>query len=383
MSDPTSQNSAASSSRHPGARPHRRNRWLIALGIVVAVLLLIQLVASPIVESILNKKLTQHPEFAGKVSGVTVALWRGAVELKDFSFGERAHQQDPPLLRVQRVTMRFAPGALLRGKLGGAALVDGVELNLIKRDRTEKTEEEKERAKQELEEKKAQIRRWQDVLRESLPVTVTRFEVKNARVRFVDITYQPNAEIGIENIHIVATDLQNRPKANGDPMPAKLNMTGVVTGGGKLKTSLQLDPMSRELRFALNFEVREQQLPAINSFLVAYTDADVSRGTFELFSEIDAENGAYNGYVKPMFHDLDFKTASDKDKNVAEKLKEKVVSAVTSLMENKEQDQVATKAPFSGNFADNDVDVWTAVVNLMRNAFVQALRGGFEGGGRS
>jgi hypothetical protein len=56
---------------------------------------------------------------------------------------------------------------------------------------------------------------------------------------------------------------------------------------------------------------------------------------------------------------------------------------VTSLMENKDQDQVATKAPFSGNFADNDVDVWTAVVNLMRNAFVQALRSGFEGGGGS
>jgi hypothetical protein len=54
-----------------------------------------------------------------------------------------------------------------------------------------------------------------------------------------------------------------------------------------------------------------------------------------------------------------------------------------SVLKNDEKDQVATKAPFSGTFNQNDVDVWTTVEFLLRNAFVQALREGFEGAGPS
>ena len=60
------------------------------------------------------------------------------------------------------------------------------------------------------------------------------------------------------------------------------------------------------------------------------------------------------------------------------RLKEKVVSAVATVFENANEEQVATKAPFSGNFANNELDIWTTIVNLIRNAFVQAIRGGLE-----
>jgi hypothetical protein len=80
-----------------------------------------------------------------------------------------------------------------------------------------------------------------------------------------------------------------------------------------------------------------------------------------------------------MFHDLDFHNASDKDKSPAKLLKEKVVSMVAGALKNDDTQQVATKAPFEGNFADNEVDIWTTIANLLRNAFVEAIVGGFEG----
>lgn len=49
------------------------------------------------------------------------------------------------------------------------------------------------------------------------------------------------------------------------------------------------------------------------------------------------------------------------------------------MLENEDKEQVATKAPFAGNFADNQVDVWSTIATLFSNASVQALRGGFEG----
>jgi hypothetical protein len=361
--------------RHPA----RRRRWLLIPGIIIGVLVVLQLVASPIAKSLINRKLANLPGYKGSAEGVNVAFWRAGINVTDFKFAQEGHEKEPPLLHVKKASMRFAPGALLKGKLGGAALIEGLELNVLKDEKVDEDKKPSDQVEQKIRQSKEQVQRWQQVLREALPITLSRLEVKNARLQFVDRSHQPNVNVGINDLHIIATDLQNRPKADGDSMPARVDVTGVMTGNGKLKISLRLDPVAKQPLFSLNFEIRELQLPPLNSFLRAYADADVSRGSFELFSEINAKGGAYDGYVKPLFHDLDFKNASDEDKNLAERVKETVVSAVATVFKNKERDQVATKAPFAGNFAQNDVDIWTTIVNLLRNAFVQAIRGGLEG----
>lgn len=358
------------------AVPRNRRRWLIALGVIVAILALIQVVGSPIAGSLVNRRLSELDGYVGHAGGVSLALWRGAVDLNDFVLKEKSHPDDLPVVRIRHASLRLAPGALLTGKLGGAAVVDDMELNLVKRERTSPEEVAEKAAK--IEEKKEQVQRWQDALRNSFPVTLSRMEVRNGQFRFLDRSHQPVPEIRISELHIVARDLQNRPKANGDPMPTKVQVDGTMSGNGKLRATLQVDPIARQPRFVTRFELRELSLPPINPFLQAYADADVSRGSFELYLEAEAKDGGYQGYVKPLFHDLDFRTASDANKNTVEKLKEKLVSAVASVLKNDEKEQVATRAPFNGNFADNRVDIWTTVAELFRNAFVQALRSGFE-----
>jgi hypothetical protein len=327
----------------------------------------------------MNKKLADLPGYTGKIDGLTIAFWRVGVEVEDFVLSERGHEQDPPLLRVKNASFRFAPSSLLSGKLGGTAAIDGIELSVTKREEAPSVEEAAKTTQQKIEETKQDVQRWQTVLRDTFPMVLERLEVKNSQLRFIDQSHQPHVDVGIRDLHIVATGLQNRPEGNGEGMPTEVNVTGVMTGEGNLKIALRLDPIARQPHFALNFELLEQQLPPLNSFLLAYADADVSRGTFELFSEINARGGAYDGYVKPLLRDLEFKTPSDEEKSVGDRLKERVVGAVTSVFENKQQDQVATKAPFAGNFENNDLDIWTTIVNLMRNAFVQAIRGGLDG----
>lgn len=363
------------SHRHP--MPGSRH-WLTVLGVIAVILLVLRLLGSPLAKAVVNHRLADLPGYSGHTGAVKLALWRGTLEVDDFVLAERGHEQEPPLLRLRKTVVTFAPSALFRGKLGGTATVDGAELEIVRRTAVD-TKAAAEKAKHAIEAKKEQIQRWQDVLRNTFPVTLTKLELKRGRIQYVDHSHQPAVDVALENLHVVGRDLQNRPKANGDPLPAKVDVTGTMTGNGKVRISLQLDPIARQPHFAVKLELREQALPPVNSFLLAYADADVSRGTFELYSEINAQNGAYDGYVKPLFHDLDFRTASDAEKSAAKRLKEKVVSAVASLLKNDEKDQVATKAPFAGNFSDNEVDVWTTIVNLLRNAFVQAIRGGLEG----
>lgn len=367
------------------SRVRRHRGWIIAAASVIVLLLLIRFVGSPLAKAAVNRKLAEMPDFVARAEAVTLAVWRGGLDVRDFVLYERGFENEPPLLHVKKASVAFAPGALFTGKLGGSIRVTGLEVNAIKRTDDEagpkgqEPEEREAEVKAEVQEKKEAVKRWQDELRQAIPMEITRFELTDGRIHFVDVTKQPEAEVAIENLRVVATDLQNRPEPDGDPLPAKVQVEGVMTGNGQLKASVAVDPLAEQPRFQGSFEVRGLSLPPLNSFLLAYANADVSAGTFEVYSEIQAQNGAYEGYVKPLFHDLDFRTASDRDKNAAELLAKKVVTAVASLLENEDEEQVATRAPFSGNFADNEVDIWTTIATLFRNAFVQALRGGFEG----
>jgi hypothetical protein len=365
----------------PKTRASRSSRWrrvlIVFIGVVVVLLLAIRFVASPVVTKIANQKLRTLDGFTGHVDAVTIKPWRAALEIDNFTLHERGFENDLPLVRVKKVALSTAAAGFLRGKIAGESVMEEAEFTTVKREQfagpidaakkvTEKAEQAQDEAKQ-----------WQVVLREAFPMEITRFEMKNSRARFVDRTHQPNVDVRLDQLRIVVTGLTNRRKNNDDPLPMKMEMSGVTTGNGQLKTRLQADPFATPLRFDVEFELRELSLPPNNAFLQAYAGADVSRGSFELYLTAHAEGGGYQGRVKPFFRDLDFKNASDENKNLGSRIKETVVNAATSILKNDDTQKVATETPFSGTFEQNDVDLWTAVQNLLSNSFVRALREGF------
>lgn len=57
-----------------------------------------------------------------------------------------------------------------------------------------------------------------------------------------------------------------------------------------------------------------------------------------------------------------------------------IVGAVATILKNKPTGRIATNVPIKGNFEKKDVDYWIAIGNLLRNAFIQAIRPGFQAG---
>ena len=79
-----------------------------------------------------NGKIAAMSGFGGSTDRVEIALWRGTHEVANFTMFERGHEQEASLLRVQKVSVKFAPRELIRGKLGGTVLINGP--NLISSD---------------------------------------------------------------------------------------------------------------------------------------------------------------------------------------------------------------------------------------------------------
>ena len=110
--------------------------------------------------------------------------------------------------------------------------------------------------------------------------------------------------------------------------------------------------------------------------LRAYGKFDVAAGTFSLFSEIAVKDNRVEGYVKPLFSNLDvYDPVQDRDKSLGRKIYEKVVEGALKNVPRKE---VATVATISGPVEDVKAHTVEVVVKLLQNAFFKAILPGFD-----
>ena len=342
----------------------------------MAIIIAVRLIASPIATMMVNRKLDAMPKYHGRVDTVKIALWRAGAELDNLVLYPRDGDTQTPLVRVKKLAMRVAWSPLLRGKLAGEIKADNPEVNVVTTEETKKDDDGKS-ATEKLKEAKDKLEPWREALQNALPVELTRLEVNDGKFHLLDRTKQPNPEMVLEHVHLLLTGLRNRN--DGEELPAKLTIQGVTTGNGKLQIKAQADPLAKQPRFEANMDLTGLNLPACNNFLEGYANADVTSGTFDFYIQTTAKDGGYQGFVKPFLKDLKFKTVN---KPMIEKVVKGAANAVVKVFRNEDEKKVATKAPFSGTFDQNGVDVWTTIQNLFRNAFVRSLREGFEGGGK-
>ena len=87
-----------------------------------------------------------------------------------------------------------------------------------------------------------------------------------------------------------------------------------------------------------------------------------------------SKQAKFTGYVKPIIHDLDILGNEDRDDNVLRKLWESIAGGIGQVFKNQNKDQVATKIPFEGRLDNPQTDLWITVINILQNAFIQAIQ---------
>ena len=141
-----------------------------------------------------------------------------------------------------------------------------------------------------------------------------------------------------------------------------------------MELHVKLDPLASEPRFDLELAVKDVDLVDLNELLEAYGKFNVKRGTFEVFAEIAGSEGNFDGYVKPFFEDLNVLELEHDAKNPVKLVWQAIVAGAVKIFKNHPEDQLATKIPVSGTFERTDVAIWTTIVNVLRNAFIEAFR---------
>ena len=174
-----------------------------------------------------------------------------------------------------------------------------------------------------------------------------------------------------QHVHILAENLTNANHAK-DSLPSTVSATASVYDGN-VSLNMKIDPLYKTPTFDANAKMTTLTLSKLNDFLRAYGNFDVEKGTFSLYTEAAAKDGKITGYTKPIIKDMKVVSWKEDKDQPLKFIWESLIELVGWVLNNKEKDQIATKASFEGSIKNPDVDIWSTIGQLLRNAFIQAL----------
>jgi len=332
-------------------------RWLLILVVVAAAL---RLALPFVIKGYVNRRLNRSADYRGRIGDVNVKLWKGGYRIQQVEILKRNGQVDSPLFSARQIDLVIEWRELFHGAVVGEILAREPRINFVVGPTPEQTQTGKEE-------------RWDKMLGSLFPFKFNRVAITNGEIHFENPSSTPPVDIYARQISVTATNLTNARDLT-QKLPSGVRMQGAIFGDGRLDLQLQMNPLQPQPAFELNCGVTNVNLVDLNDFLRAYGKFDVERGRFALYSSTASDQGAYEGYLKVFFTDLNvFAWKKERGKNVLAAFWDAVVGGVATVFKNQPKDQLAMKVPISGSYSNSTVGVWTATATLLQNAFIHAL----------
>lgn len=206
-------------------------------------------------------------------------------------------------------------------------------------------------------------------------IMVKRFEVRDSAFAYEDKEKNPNFKLNLADAHVTLTNYSNHEQQG----PSHVTLTGQFMGSGDTTIDGTFLAEQAGPHFDMNLAIKNTDMTSMNNLLLAFGRFDVKHGEFSVFSQVGVNDGSITGYVKPMFSDLKvYDWSKDKHKPVLHQAYEATVGAASHLFKNSQTKQVATKVDLSGKLTSPNTSTWQAIVEVVQNAFIQAILPGFD-----
>jgi hypothetical protein len=261
-----------------------------------------------------------------------------------------------PYIEARRVEAGIYGKELLHGHLVVSIEMDNPRLNLIA------AKQEKE---QQLDPKIPDIA---DKLAEAIPLTVDRIQIRKAALLFTDKTNEDFPKVWIHEVDGTLENLSTRAAlARGEP--TSIAISGTLQESGQLSLFLTADPLAKGLFFAGRANVQNFDLKELSKTMASETGLTASQGTLDLFAEFDCRAGKLEGGVKPVLKNVEVEKAKP---GIGNAIKAAIADVAINVFSDRvgDRDAVATVIPLRGDITKPGIQLWPAVVGVLRNAFV-------------
>jgi hypothetical protein len=343
----------------------RRNKYLLALGIVVLLLIAARLALEPILLDYANDRLDALEAYDGHIEDLDLALLRGGYDIQGIEIVKTGSGQPVPFFKGERIEATVEWPSLLRGSLVAAGDLYRPQVNLVEAESEQRSQLGKEV-------------NWVEQFKKLFPFRFNTVRVHDGTVTFRAPGIQTQDALTARHIDGQVTNLTNVADSTKETF-AGFGFTADVLEGGSARVDGGVDPLALAPTFDLNLRVRNVQLPQVNPWLARFIKADAESGEFELYLELAAAEGRFQGYAKPVMRDVNIYSSKEPERNPLKRLWEGLIDVAAEIFENREEDQVAARVPFSGTIEHPSTDLLAAIGSVLRNAFVSAFARSLEG----
>jgi hypothetical protein len=344
-----------------------KKKWIV-IGSIGLLLLIGRIMLPHYVTKYVNKVLADIPGYRGSIEDVDIWLIRGAYQIHGLKLFEVTEDREIPFLDLPLIDLSVEWKALFKGSIVGEVIFERPVINFEGEKKEPENTDEVEAADVD----------WTEPLKELMPLQINRFEIIDGKVAFLDFSTNPQVDISLQNLDLLATNLNNAD-GNDNDLPSTLKATATSIGNGNLTIQMGMNILKPMPDLDIDLKFENVNMPDLNDFIMAYSKVDVEKGTFNLYSEIALKDSAFTGYVKPVVLDLkvvDWKKDKQKPLNL---IWQSIVGLFAEIFENQREDQFATKVPLEGRITSVDADIMSSVWNVFRNAFVKAFERNTDG----
>jgi hypothetical protein len=360
------------------APPRRKKRrlWLrIPLGILIALAILI-IAARPalpgVVRWYVNRILTHNLQYEGRIGDVTLHLWRGAYSISDIRLLQRTGNVPVPLFYAKRLELAIQWNAVLHHKIVGQVIFQEPQVNFVA-------------PSDQSEGQTGGGIAWLQTLQDLFPFKINRTEIHNGAIHFrsyvkakpVDV-YLSNLEASVENL----TNIQSQTT----PLLATVDAKGMAMDQARFEFHMKLNPFSYLPTFQMAVRLLGLDVSTLNDLSLTYGKFTFKGGFLDLVLEAQANAGQLQGYVKPLFRNLQMFHLFEDVKYDADPLQffwQAILGVTTWVLKNSPRDQFGTNIPFTGDMTQPNMNILAAVGNVLRNAFIRAYLPRFDGGNQT
>lgn len=339
---------------------------LIVLAALLGLAIVVRLVLDPIATWQTRKVLANLKGFEGDFQRAHVTVLPPGYEITRLKLfadkGSGLPHDRGPVFYVERAYLAVSLADLLRADLTASLRLDRPKLTLWQQG------EDPKKAKPSTPDLSGQ-------LSELPPLRVTRVEVLDGELLLHPMQGERRPKLWIHDVELTAQNLSTRRSRTGG-RPATVSARGIVARSGELTLFVSADPLSSPFSFAGEASLRGLRAAELYEFLAATADLQASKGTIDLFASFSSRNGTISGGVKPVLKNLELRAVDD---GFGDRTKAWLADKAVDMASDRvpQRNAVATTIPLKGNLLDPDIQLWPAILGVVRNAFVVGLQSGF------
>lgn len=342
----------------------RLNKGVKITIISLLIILIAARVAAPyLIVKYVNKTLCGDIEgYCGSIEDVDLSLIRGAYVIQGIELNQLDNNIEIPFVAVDEVDISLQWKALFKGAIEAEIEFLKPNINIAKEKNTEEIQA-------------GQGVDWRKVVKELVPISINRLAVIDGKISYKEPDAEPKVDIYLDDINVEVTNLSNADNMEGTLISdIKLNAFALnhaaITGEGRV------DPFSEKGSFDINVQLSDLKIKEFNEYIRKAIKVDVQKGTFDLYTEVKADNGKLSGYAKPLVKNLSFlELPEEKNNKFFNKIWEGVLDITANVFQNnKDEEQIASNIVINGSLQSPDVEVFTTIRYLLRNAFIEGLK---------